>query len=66
MVAPAKLCSIKRDTCIKRQKNGIRFSANSSYWFIRAMTQVYKSDISLTITVAMVAKWPSKQTEKRK
>ena len=58
--------------CIKRlfwppmgPKNEIRFSANSSYWFIRAMTQVYKTDISLTFTVAMVTKWPSKQAEIR-
>ena len=39
-----------------RQKNEIRFSPNSSYWFIKTMTRVYKSDISLTFTVAMVTK----------
>ena len=39
-----------------RPKNEIRFSPNSSYWFFRTMTQVYKSDISLTFTVAMVTK----------
>ena len=43
-----------------RPKNVIRFSPNSSYWFIRTMTQVYKSDISLTFTVAMVAKMAAK------
>ena len=37
-----------------RPQNEIRFSPNSSYRFIRTMTQVYKSDISLTFTVAMV------------
>ena len=36
-----------------RPKNEICFSFNSSYSFIRTMTQVYKSDISLTFTVAM-------------
>ena len=46
------------------EKNEIRFSPNFSYWFIRAMTQVYKTDISLTFTVAMVTKWPSKQAER--
>ena len=49
-----------------RPKNEIRFSPNSSYWFIRTMTKVYKSDISLTFTVAMVTKWPPKQAENRK
>ena len=39
-----------------RPKNEIRFSPNSSYWFISTMTHVYKSDISLTFTVAMVTK----------
>ena len=39
-----------------RPKNEIRFSLNSSYWFIRTMTQVYKSDMSLTFTVAMGTK----------
>ena len=39
-----------------RLKNEILFSSNSSYWFIRTMTKVYKSDISLTFTVAMVTK----------
>ena len=43
-----------------RPKNEIRFSLNSSYWFIRTMTQVYKSDISLTFTVAMVTKMAAK------
>ena len=60
----------QRATCIKRlfcpppppmrSKNEIRFSPNSSYWFIRTMTQVYKSDISLTFTVAMVTKMAAK------
>ena len=44
-----------------RQKNEIRFSPNSSYWFIRTMAQVYyKSDISLTFTLAMVTKMAAK------
>ena len=43
-----------------RPKNEIRFSLNSSYWFIRIMTKVYKSDISLTFTVAMVTKMAAK------
>ena len=43
-----------------RQKNEIRFSSNSSYWFIRTMAQVYKSDISFTFTVAMVTKMAAK------
>ena len=30
------------------------------------MAQVYKSDISLTFTVAMVTKWPPKYAEKGK
>ena len=38
----------------RRPKKEIRFHQNSSFWFIRTMTQVYKSDISLTFTVAMV------------
>ena len=57
----------KRGMCIKRlfwppyeAKNEIRFSLNSSYWFIRTMTKVYKSDISLTFTVAMVTKMATK------
>ena len=57
----------ERGTCIKRlfwppmrPKNEISFSQNSSYWFIRTMTQVYKSEISLTFTVAMVTKMASK------
>ena len=37
-----------------RPKIEIHFSPNSSYQFIRTMAQVYKSDISLTFTVAMV------------
>ena len=37
-----------------RPKNAIRFSPNSSYWFIRTMPQVYKSGISLTFTIVMV------------
>ena len=40
----------------RRPKNEIRFSSNSYYWFIRTMNQVYKSDISLTFTFAMVTK----------
>ena len=44
----------------KRPKNEIRFSPNSSYRFMRTMTQVYKSDISLTFTVAMVIKMAAK------
>ena len=43
-----------------RPKIEIPFSPNSSYWFIRTMTQVYKSDISLTFTVAMVTKMAAK------
>ena len=43
-----------------RPKNEIRFSSNSSYKFIRTMAQVYKSDISLTFTVAMVTKMAAK------
>ena len=43
-----------------RQKNEIHFSPNSSYWFIRTMTQVYKSDISKTFTVAMLTKMAAK------
>ena len=43
-----------------RPKSEIRFSPNSSHWFIRTMTQVYKSDISLTLTVAMVTKMAAK------
>ena len=43
-----------------RSKNEIRFSPNSFCWFIRTMTQVYKSDISLTFTVAMVKKLANK------
>ena len=43
-----------------RQKNEIRFSPNSSYWLTRTMTQVYKSDISLTFAVAMVTKIAAK------
>ena len=43
-----------------RPKNEIRFSLNSPYWLIRTMTQVYKSDISLTFTVAMVTKMAAK------
>ena len=43
-----------------RPKNEIRFSPNSSYRFIRTMTQVYKYDISLTFTVAMVTKMATK------
>ena len=43
-----------------RPKNEIHFSPNSSYWFIRTMTQVYKSDICLTFTVAMEAKMAAK------
>ena len=43
-----------------RPKTEIRFSLNSSYWFIRTMTQVYKSDISLTFTVAMVTEMAAK------
>ena len=43
-----------------RPKNEIRFSPNSSHWYIRTMTQVYKSDISLTFTVAMVTKMATK------
>ena len=43
-----------------RPKNEIRFSLNSSYWFIRTMTKVYKSDISLTFTGAMVTKMAAK------
>ena len=43
-----------------RPKNEIRFSPNSSYWFIRTMTQVYKSDISLTFTAAMVTNMATK------
>ena len=43
-----------------RPKNEICFSPNSSYWFIRTITQVYKSDISLTFTVAMVTKMAAK------
>ena len=39
-------------------KNEIRFSPNSSYKSIRTMAQVYKSYISLTLTVAMVTKCP--------
>ena len=39
-----------------RPKNEIRFSSIPSYWFIRTMTQVCKSDISFTFTVAMVTK----------
>ena len=35
-------------------KNEIRFSPNAS--IIRTMAQVYKSDISLTFTIARVAK----------
>ena len=38
-----------------RPKNEIHFSPNS-YYFIRTMAKVYKSDISLTFTVAMVTK----------
>ena len=30
------------------------------------MAQVYKSDISLTFTIAMVTKWPPKYVENRK
>ena len=41
-------------------KNEICFSPNSSYLFIRTMTQVYKSDTSLTFTVAMVTKMAAK------
>ena len=43
-----------------RPKNEIRFSPNSSYWFIRTMTQVYKTGISLTFTFAMVTKTAAK------
>ena len=43
-----------------RPKNEISFSPNSSYWFIRTMTQVYKYEISLTLTVAMVTKMATK------
>ena len=43
-----------------RPKIEILFSLNSSYWFIRTMTKVYKSDISLTFTVAMVTKMAAK------
>ena len=43
-----------------RPKNEISFSPNSSYWFIRTMTQVYKSEISLTFTVAKVTKMATK------
>ena len=43
-----------------RPKNEIHFSPNSSYKFIRTMTQVYKSDISLTFTIAMVTKMAAK------
>ena len=43
-----------------RPKKEIRFSLNSSYWFVRTMTQVYKSDISLTFTAAMVTKMAAK------
>ena len=38
----------------------IAFTPNSSYWFIRTMTPVYKSDISLTFTVAMVTQMAAK------
>ena len=37
-------------------KNEMRFSPNSSYQFVRTMTQVYKSNINLTFTVATVTK----------
>ena len=43
-----------------RPKNESRFSPNFSYWFIRTMTQVYKSNINLTVTVAMVTKMAAK------
>ena len=43
-----------------RPKNEFRFLPNSSYWFIRTMAQVFKSDISLTLTVAMVTKMAAK------
>ena len=43
-----------------RPKHDIRFSQNSSYLYIRTMGQVYKSDISLTFTVAMVTKIATK------
>ena len=41
-------------------KNEIPFSPNSSYCLFRTMTQVYKSDISLTFTDAMVTKMAAK------
>ena len=41
-------------------KNEIRFSPNSSHCLFRTMTQVYKSDINLTFTVAMVTKMAAK------
>ena len=53
-------------SCIKRlfwppyEAKEIRFSPNSSYKFIRTMAQVYKSDNSLTFTVAMVTKMAAK------
>ena len=43
-----------------RPKIEIRFPPNSSYELSRTMVQVYKSDVSLTFTVAMVKKWPPK------
>ena len=39
-----------------RPKNEICFSPNSYYYLIRTIAQVFKSDISLTITIAMVTK----------
>ena len=39
-----------------RPKYENRFTPNSSYRFIRTMTRMYKSDISLTFTIAMVTK----------
>ena len=39
-----------------RQKNEKRITPIFSYWIIRTITQVYKSDICLTFTVAMVTK----------
>ena len=43
-----------------RPNNEIRFSPNSSYSFMRTLVQVYKSDISLTFTVAMVTEMAAK------
>ena len=43
-----------------RPKNELHLSPNSSYYFIRTMPQVYKSDISLNFNVAMVTKMAAK------